>query len=101
MICQECEEEYLFETLKFDPESCRAFGTFRCGCEAKLVLPEEDCLRLDLLDDEGKEQLRHLRLVGFRLRLDSEKRPGRIYLKAFQANQEILLRYLQDLSNAD
>lgn len=98
MICPECEEEYQVEALKFDPESCRIFGSFRCGCDVKLVLPEEDFLRLGLLDSEAKEQLRHLRLISFRYQLDQEKKPGKICLKALKAHQKILLEYLETVS---
>jgi len=98
MICQECEEEYNFERIKFDPESCRSFISFNCGCKAKLVLPEEDCQKLGLLDNEAREQLRHLRLMSFRLKLDNEKKPGRIYLKALKAHQKILIKYLEEVS---
>jgi|YelNatPaOPRAMG01_1025707.scaffolds.fasta_scaffold304064_1 hypothetical protein len=98
MICQECEEEYQLEGLRFDPKSCRIFGAFRCGCRVKLVLPEEDFQRLGLLDDDAREQLRHLRMLSFRFKLDNERKPGKIYLKALKAHRDILLKYLGDAS---
>jgi len=98
MICPECEEEYRFEGFKFDWEHLRAFGSFRCGCSVKLVLPEEDCIRLGLLNPEAIEQLKHLRLMGFRLRLDREKSPSSVYLKALKVHKAVLVRYLAEVS---
>ncbi len=101
MICQECQEEYQFERVRLDPESCRSFVSFSCDCKAKLVLPEDDCLRLGLLGNEAREQLRHLRMVSFRKRLDNEKKPGKVYLKAMKAHQRILLQYLEEVSRKE
>ena len=98
MICQECEEEYKFERFRFDFESGRCFGSFKCGCRVRLVLPEGDCLRLGLLDEDAREQLRHLRMVSFRLKLDKENKAQAVYLKALRAHKGVLKRYLEEVS---
>jgi len=98
MICQRCLEEYEFLGFKYDWESNRAFGGFSCGCEEKLVLPEHDCLGLGLLDSEGKEQLRHLRLLSLRRQVEGERCPDRVFKKALRSKESVLLRYLSEVS---
>ena len=98
MICQRCLEEYRFEGFKFDWENNRAFGNFACGCEEKLVLPEEDCVSLELLDTDAESQLRHLRLLGLRRKVDVDLAPNQVYLRALRAHQAVLVRYLADVS---
>jgi hypothetical protein len=98
MICQQCEEEYQFENFKFDFTSLRAFATFSCLCETKLVLPEEECSRLELLDGVSSEQLRHLHMMALRFRLDKESSPNRVYLKALDAHKPMLVKYLEEIT---
>jgi hypothetical protein len=99
MICQRCLEEYKFEGFKYDWEKNRAFGNFKCHCSAKLVLPEEDCLSLNLLDSNSKEQLRHLRLMGMKRKLEGERGPNTVYLKALRAHKSVLVRYLAEVGS--
>ena len=98
MICQRCLEEYEFEGFKYDFKTNRAFGNFVCGCEEKLVLPEEDCIQLGLLDDDSREQLRRLKLLGISRNLESGRDANQVYLKALRAHESVLLRYLADVS---
>jgi len=98
MICQNCLEEYRFEGFKYDWKNNRAFGNFVCGCEARLVLPEEDCISLGILDAEAREQLRHFRLMGLRRAVAKERGPSQVYLKALRAHRTTLTRYLADVS---
>jgi hypothetical protein len=97
MICQKCMEEYQFEGFKYDWESNRAFGNSKCSCTTKLVLPEEDCISMGLLDSSSREQLRHLRLLGLKRKLDGERAPNTVYLKALRAHKSVLVRYLAEV----
>jgi len=99
MLCQNCGEDYEFEGFKLDYETGRAFGSFVCGCCDKLVLPEEDCIRLELLDPESKQQLRSLRLFSLSRRLEKGRGPNQVFLKALRAHQSALVAYLADLSS--
>ena len=98
MICPECEREYQFEAFNLDWESFQIFGSFCCGCQAKLVLPEKDCIKLGLLDPEARQQLRNLRLLSYRLLRERELNPLGVLERALAHHQPLLLYYLRQQS---
>ena len=95
MICPECEQEYQFEQFNLDWENFQIFGSFHCGCSAKLVLPEKDCIELGLLDPEARQQLKNLRLLTYRLLRERELNPLGVLERAITHQKPLLLHYLR------
>ncbi len=98
MICPNCLEDYQFIRFELHPECAEPRAIFRCDCERPAIFPVRDCLNLEMLNDELREQLRVFKLLSFRQALDRERQPYPISSQSMPIRVRHLERYLSEIS---
>ena len=101
MVCPNCLEQYNFIKFELHPECVEPRAIFSCCCDRPAIFPARDCLNLDLLNDELKEQLRVFKLLALRQALDRQRKPCPFSSHAVPMRVRHLERYLSEISLKD
>jgi hypothetical protein len=100
MICIHCMERYCFIRFEREGDSLSFRGIFGCNCQGLRSFSESDCLALELLSHDEVDQLRSLKLMALREKLDKNKSPTSTYLNALCAHRSRLEAYLKWISTS-
>ncbi len=102
MICINCMERYRFIRFEREGDSLSLRGVFGCNCRELRSFSESDCLALELLCNDEIDQLKTLKLMALRDKLDNDKKrsPASIYLDALSAHRGRLKAYLKEFSTS-